>query len=99
MRLSISIITLSKKYELILDDKLNKANFCGKCINCNIDELKFKILDLIQSWPEKLINTNIVDGIKYKVSLKNDEISREYIGVNKLPGNFSEFYDLITNLQ
>jgi len=99
MRLNISILTLDKKYELILDDELNKINYCGKILNCDITDLKFKILDLIQLWPERLISTNIIDGIKYKITLKNEGITRTYIGINKLPRNFSEFYELITNLQ
>ena len=99
MRLNITLETLAQKYELVLDDELNKAKFNGKLINCDITELKFNILALIKSWPEKLINTNIVDGIKYKVAYKNGNIKKTYIGINKFPNNFSEFYKLITGLQ
>ena len=92
MRLNIAIETFSQKYELILDDELNKAKFGKKILNCDITELKLNILALIKSWPEKLVNTNIVDGIKYKVIYKNGNIKKTYIGINKFPNNFSEFY-------
>lgn len=97
MRLNITIETFSQKYELALDDELNKAKFNGKLINCDITDLKLNILALIKSWPEKLVNTNIVDGIKYKVLYKNGNANKTYIGINKLPNNFSEFYKLITS--
>ena len=67
MRLNITIETLDKRYELVLDDDLNKAKFDGKLLNYDITDLKLNILALIKSWPEKLVNTNIIDGIKYKV--------------------------------
>ena len=99
MKLSVSILTLENKYELILDDELNKAMFCGKLLKCDITDLKLNILAIIQSWPEKLISTNIIDGIKYEVVYKNGNVKKTYIGINKFPNNFSEFYELITNLQ
>lgn len=99
MRLSITIETLNDRLDLALDDESNKAQCNGKKLNCDITELKLNILALIRMWPEKLVNTNIVDGIKYKVIYKNGQTKKTYIGINKLPYNFEKFHTLIKNVQ
>jgi len=95
LKIMLTINTNVKRVCLKIDYNNKTALFNNKTINIDTDYFSSKILQIVSSWDNKMINPKIVDGMKYSVAIQKDGKKYNYIGENKFPNNFNELLKLL----
>lgn len=80
---------------LTIDSEKNEAKLNGKAKEMDIEKFTSKLLTIVSSWEEKMINPFVLDGLEYSVEIEKDGKNYKYEGKNSFPDNFEEFAALI----
>lgn len=65
----------------------------------NADSVALRLYAYTFNWPENIKNRNILDGEKYKVTIKSDKDEKVFIGENAFPTNYKDFKKYIYDIQ
>ena len=60
------------------------------------DSFIFAVCDIIHDWPTNLENENILDGLQYKIVIKQNNKEKTYIYKNKFPEDIYRLEMLIS---
>lgn len=92
MKILLGLTTINKTMNLKIDRNTHEAWLNNQPFELDIDNFSRKILRIISSWEEKMINKKTLDGISYFVYVQMDDGKKyKYDGKNKFPKNFDEF--------
>lgn len=95
MKIAVKIFTLTNSTYLTLNDETNEVKLNGKKINLEIAPFANRLLSIVSSWQERMINPMILDGIQYSVTIEKNGKTKSYEGRNKFPDNYREFMMLL----
>ena len=99
MQIIIRIFTIMEITEIKVDTEKNIIIYNDVNVNYPIDKFTSKLLAIVSSWEEKMINHSVFDGESYEVKIKQNNIVTSYIGKNKFPENYELFKDLISEVK
>lgn len=86
MKIKVYMQTLNESHVLYVNDaKRDYVLLDTKETNYSADRFIFKVCDMVSNWPKELRNDIIIDGLTYKVVIKNNQEEREYIFQNNFP--------------
>lgn len=97
MKIKIQTNTLNKFLTIQLSEEKCFVNGQEKIVNCQ--DFIERLLYIVELWEPKMINPSIIDGVHYKVSIKEDDKIFKFEGKNSFPDNFDKFINLIKELE
>lgn len=97
MKITVTLQNLTKFVNLEIDDRKNEAKLNGEKIELDIPKFASKLLTIVSSWEEKMVNYFIIDGESYTVKIEKDGKVYNYEGRNKFPQNYRDFTTLLKN--
>lgn len=71
----------------------------GEKVDFNVDKFCYHICDMTARWPEKLVNEDIVDGLRYSIVIKHADCKEHYTFVNKFPEDIQRLSSLIREVE
>ena len=95
MKITVSVFNMYKSRYIVLDDEKNEATFNGKKVELDIPPFASKLLTIISSWDNRMVNDMVLDGESYSVKVEKDGKVYNYEGRNKFPLNYRDFIDLL----
>ncbi len=96
MKIKVFVSSLKENHVLYANDqKRNYVLFDTKETSYDVDRFIFKIADMVSDWPNELENKNILDGLEYRVVIKENEKETTYRFKNKFPEDIYRLNDLI----
>lgn len=95
MKILVTLTNLYNSIALKLDCEKNEATLNGKQIKLNVPIFSSKLLSIVSSWDNKMINDMVLDGISYSVEINKDGKRYKYEGRNDFPDNYNEFISLL----
>ena len=98
IKIEINIESLSNSFSILIVPNALKAYKSGNEIDIKQDFVK-KLLSIICTWGNNNVSNNVIDPLTYEVTvyIKDNKIDR-YYGKGKYPYNFTEFMDLLGDL-
>jgi len=89
MKITIKTHTMTNKYTYLIDADKKTFEINGiKLDNPNINEAIFVICQLSSTWPNKLENNNIMDGLRCKIIIEDGNEKKSFLFINKFPKDF-----------
>jgi len=99
MKVKVYMQTLTESHILYVNDKKRDYVLVDtKETNYDAGIFIFTICDIVKDWPNKLEDKNILDGLEYRIIIKNKDKEREYILKNKFPENIYRLEMLINEV-
>lgn len=99
MQIKVFISTMQENHVLYAnDEKENVVLLDAKKTNYDVDRFIFKIIDMSSNWPSELENMQILDGLEYKIFIKENEKVISYKFRNKFPENIDRLHRLINDV-
>lgn len=95
MKITVTIRNLSQQVYLTLNDEKNEAILGGKPIQLEVAPFASRLLTIVSSWEERMVNDFIIDGEEYSVKIEKDGKNYLYEGRNKFPKNYRDFINLL----
>ena len=95
MKIKIVIWSREKTYSIYADDKTNEFTFGLESKKDGVKTFVRQAIDIVKDWPDRMEDTNMMDGICYKIAYENENGSRQIVGSNKVPETFSSLLYLI----
>ena len=99
MKIVVNVFTMHKSTYLQIDTNTKQASLNSKKIALDVDLFANRLLKIVSSWENKMINNFILDGISYSVTIDNNGVETKYEGKNKFPKNFQEFTELLEDYE
>ena len=97
MKIKIYKWTLSEQHVLYVNTaKRNYVLADKKETNYKADSFIFEVFDIIHDWPTSLENEKILDGLQYKIVIKQNNEEKTYIYKNKFPEDIYKLEMLIS---
>ena len=94
MKIKIGIWTYSKIYSVYADDSTQDFSIGVQKLPFSQDFLTSAI-NVVKDWPDHIEDTNMRDGIIYKVTYNDGSVERTVTGNNKTPDNFNGLMRLV----
>ncbi len=95
MKITVSVFNMYNSRYLVLDDEKNEATFNGQKVNIDIKPFASRLLAIVSSWDERMVNEMVLDGESYFVKIEKDGKVYTYEGRNKFPVNYRDFVGLL----
>ncbi len=95
MKITVTVFNMYKSRHLTLDDEKNEAVFNGKKIELDVPPFASRLLAIVSSWDNRMVNNMILDGESYNVKIEKDGKVYNYEGRNKFPANYRDFVELM----
>jgi len=99
MKVKVYKTCLEDSHSLYVNDK--KRNYVvldRKDTRYSADRFIFKIFDMISDWPTEMINPEIIDGLEYKIVIKENNQEKSYVFKNKFPEDIFRLENLISEI-
>ena len=88
MKITIKTISMTEKNTYIINSDDNSFTINDNKIDADVNQAVFVVDQLTYSWPDKLANNNILDGLKCKIIKVNDKEKKVYSFNNNFPSDF-----------
>lgn len=98
MQILIKVRSLQEIIDIGVETGTNSLYIGSKKYNKDVSNFVLRLLSIIRSWPENLLNPAVVGGESYTVSIREGEKEKRYVGVNEFPENYHEFKKLISEV-
>ena len=95
MNIFIHFFSLNQQEIYEIDDEKKLFKYNGDNIKADCSNISQKISLLSQSWPKKLENQQICDGLKFKITIEDKGDKKTYIFKNDFPANFPELTEVL----
>ena len=95
MKIEVEIKNLRQYKHLEIDTEAQTATLNGEQIEIDIPLFSARLLAIVSSWEEKMVDYTIMDGVYYSVQIEKDGKTKKYIGQNKFPKNYKLFTNLL----
>ena len=98
MQVFIKVFSLNNSVEISIDTVAN--TFLCNSTPMPIDTIAFvtKLQHITGSWEKCMVDNSITDGFSYSVTYKTAKTTINYFGQNKLPENYSQFENLLSEV-
>ncbi len=94
MRVKIVIWGNARHYSIYADDVTQEYTYGLKQAKLPPNFIK-QVVGIVRDWPDVLEDKSMTDGIHYKIAYEEGSTSRQIIGSNKTPENFSTLMYII----
>ena len=99
MKIKIYIQSLTKSHIIYLNDKERDCIFIDSKKSCfDVDRFKFLITNMSLNWPERLEDNSVIDGLNYKITIRDGDIHKEFVFKNKFPDNIYKLNQIIDEI-
>lgn len=99
MKIKVSVKTISGINILYANDKRrDMVLFNSLETSYDVDRFIYKVTDMISDWPNELENKNILDGLEYRVTIKEKGKETTYRFKNKFPEDIYRLKELIEDV-
>ena len=89
MKIKIYKNSLLDNFTVYMNDKKRDCLIVnGKEFQYNINKFKVLVCDIVSDWPQKLEEEGLVDGVQYKIVIKQSGQETIYQFNNKFPEDF-----------
>ena len=99
MKIKVYMNSLQEHHFMYMNDK--KRDFIlydAKDTTFDSARFKYKVLDMVSDWPNELVNPDIIDGLEYKIIIKDDEKETSYKFQNKFPEDVYRIEELFNQV-
>ena len=99
VKIEFGYYTIYKKVNIKVDVDKNLVIVNNNTSDADAKSLSKKILQIVSSWKEDMINKDVLDGLNYYVNIQKDKKITKYEGANLFPENFDKFFKLIQEVE
>ena len=100
MEVKIDFTNITDRITIYATDKpYQNISINGEKSLFDFSKFLFYLGNMIKSWPNKLIDNNIVDGASYSIVIKTNTEKRKYYFQNKFPENINNLDKLIGEIK
>ena len=86
MKIRVSKSTLSESYIFYTNDKKREHVLVNtKPVNFSAERFNFLITNIVRGWPNELTEPSILDGLEYRISIREKGKEENYVFKNKFP--------------
>lgn len=97
MKIKVYIKNLIENHVMYMNDKKrNNVILDAKDTDFKADRFKFKVMDMIIGWPQKLTESNMLDGCEYKIVINDDGKETIFCFQNKFPEDVYRIEELFS---
>ena len=99
MKIKIYMESLAESHIIYLNDKKRDHILVDtKKSSFDVDRFVFLVADMSSHWPSLLEDNSIIDGLTYRVVIKDEIKDKEFIFRNKFPANIYKLSNLVTEI-
>ena len=99
MKIKVFMNSLKESYVLYVNDKKRDCVLLNtQETTYDADRFIFKVCDMVSDWPKELKNDNIIDGLEYKIVIKDEKEEKTYNFKNKFPEDIYRLENLIEDV-
>lgn len=96
MKIQIVKTSLGDSHILYMNDKKRDYILLDtKRTSYPADRFKFKVCDMVLNWEKEMIDSAIVDGLRYRIKIKDKGEERIFYFINKFPEDIFLLENLI----
>ena len=95
MKIKIVIWSQTSNYSVYADDATNEFTYGLHKKNDGTQTFIKQAIQIVKDWPDRIEDLEKLDGISYKIAYEDEKGSRQLIGSNKVPENFSTLIYLL----
>ena len=96
MKVEIIKKTLLENLLILMDDDYkNYILVNGEKRKYDLDRFVFQVYDAVETWPQKLIDEKVLDGLAYKIVIEDKGKKSKYQFVNEFPEDIWRLEKLI----
>lgn len=99
MKIKIYKNSLDDSHSLYMNDK-KRENVIADGIEttCSAERFRFMVLNMVSDWEKEMIDPFIIDGLEYKIVIKENDQETVYTFKNKFPDDIHRLEMLIENI-
>ena len=98
MQVFIKVFSLNNLVEISIDTAANTFLYNSKVVLVDTIAFVTKLQHITGSWEKCMVDNSITDGFSYSVTYKTAKTTINYFGQNKLPENYSQFENLLSEV-
>ena len=99
MKIKIYMFSYSEFHNIYLNDKKRDYILVDReKSSYDVEKFKSLVLNMVENWPDLLEDNSYLDGVEYKIEIKEGGVEKQYKFSNKFPDDIYRLTDLISEI-